>query len=139
MTAARVALVVVGAAVSAYGAWLLLGEGDVPEVATWFVAGVLLHDFVLVPLVLLVGVALVRFAPPVVRAPLAVGLLVLGSVTLAVVPVLGGFGRSPGNPTLLDRDYTLGWVVLAAAVAVGVAAAALVRRRRRRVGGTDAA
>ena len=81
MTPGRIALVVVGALVSAYGAWLLLsrtGLDSVPEVATWFLAGVVLHDFVLVPLALAVGVLLARLVPATLRTPLTVGLVVLG-------------------------------------------------------------
>ena len=44
-------------------------------------------------------------------------------------PVLGRFGARADNPTLLDRDYLAGWLVLAALVAVGVAAGTLVRSR----------
>ena len=54
----------------------------------------------------------------------------LGSVTLLAVPVLGRFGARADNPTLLDRDYIAGWLVLAGLVAVGVAAGTLVRSRR---------
>jgi hypothetical protein len=60
------------------------------------------------------------------------GLVVLGSVTLLAVPVLGRFGARPDNPTLLDRNYAAGWVVLAAATAAGVVLAAYLGRRRER-------
>ena len=39
--------------------------------------------------------------------------MVLGAVTLLAVPVLGRFGAQPDNPTLLDRAYGPGWLVLA--------------------------
>lgn len=131
MTGGRVLLVAGGAMVSAYGAWLLLGGGSVPAVATWLLAGVLIHDFVMVPVVLLVGVLLARWEPRWLGVPLAAGLLVLGSVTLLAVPVLGRFGARPDNPTLLDRDYLLGWCVLAGLVALGVGLGALATGRRR--------
>ena len=38
----------------------------------------------------------------------SVGFVVLGSVTLLAMPVLGRFGARPDNPTLLDRDYSVG-------------------------------
>ena len=60
---------------------------------------------------------------------------VLGPVTLLAVPVLGRFGERPDNPTLLDRDYTAGWLVLAGLTALTVAAAAVVRSRRTRSSG----
>ena len=59
-----------------------------------------------------------------------VGLVVLGTTTLFAVPVLGRFGARTDNPTLLDRDYTAGWLVLAGIIAAAVVGAALVRSRR---------
>jgi hypothetical protein len=54
------------------------------------------------------------------RPAVVVGAVVLGTVTLAATPVLLGNGATPTNPTLLDRDYTAGWLWLAAIVATGV-------------------
>jgi hypothetical protein len=50
---------------------------------------------------------------------------VLGTVTVVAVPLLGRFGARADNPTLLDRNYLLGWLVLATltVVVVGVAVA----------------
>lgn len=130
----RVALGTLGVALAAYGAWLLVSRGhDLLDVAVWLVAGVVVHDAVLAGATLTLGSLAVRLAPRVVRAPLAVGFVVLGSVTLLAVPVLGRFGARADNPTLLDRDYTTGWLALAGitlvAVAVAVVVAALVRSR----------
>ena len=55
-------------------------------------------------------------------------------LTLLAVPFLGGFGRdnAPDNATLLDRDYTTGYLVLVVAVLVLVVLPVwLVTRRRR--------
>ena len=79
----------------------------------------MLHDFVLVPLTLLLGLALIRLLPANLRAPVAGGLVVLGSVTLLAVPVLGRFGARADNPTLLDRDYAAGWLVVAGVTIAG--------------------
>ena len=38
------------------------------------------------------------------------GGVVLGSLTLLAIPVLGRFGERPDNATLLDRNYTVGWL-----------------------------
>ena len=59
-----------------------------------------------------------------------VGAVVLASVTLVAVPALGRFGARPDNPTLLDRRYLAGWLVVAGLVAVGVVVATFVRSRR---------
>ncbi|WP_395691409.1 hypothetical protein [Nocardioides sp.] len=115
-----------------YGGWLLVSrEDDLLGVAVWLAAGVLLHDAVLAGVTIVLGALAVRLAPEPARAPLVVGLVVLGTATLLAVPVLGRFGARADNPTLLDRDYTAGWLVLAALTAVAVVGAALVRSRRR--------
>jgi hypothetical protein len=134
----RALLVVAGTAVAAYGGWLLwnLRRETLPEVALWWAGGVVLHDFVLVPVVLGAGVLLARFLPDALRAPAAVGAVVLGAVTLLAVPVLGRFGARPDNPSLLDRNYTVGWLLVAGLVVVAVAAGALWRRRRTGLGRT---
>jgi hypothetical protein len=48
---------------------------------------------------------------------------------VVAVPVLGRFGARPDNPTLLDRPYVLGWLVLAALTLLGAAGAVAVRGR----------
>lgn len=121
-----------GLVVLGYGGWLLVSREDqLVDVAIWLVAGVLLHDGALAVLTLALGALAVRLVPVAARAPVAVGFVVLGPATLLAIPVLGRFGARADNPTLLDRDYTAGWLVLAATTTVAVVAAALVRSRRR--------
>lgn len=130
----RAALGGAGVVLAAYGGWLLVSRGhDLLDVGVWLVAGVLLHDVALTAGTLAVGVVVTRWLPRPARAPVVVGLVVLGSVTLLGVPVLGRFGARTDNPTLLDRDYTAGWLVLAGstlvAVVLAVVVTALVRSR----------
>jgi hypothetical protein len=130
--ALRMLVGAMGVLLAAYGGWLLVSRGhDLLDVGLWLAGGVVLHDAVVAGLTLAVGALAVRRAPGPARAPLAVGFVVLGSVTLVAVPVLGRFGARADNPTLLDRDYTAGWLVLAALTAVAVGVAVLVRSRRR--------
>lgn len=134
MTAARWSLGLVGVAVGLYGAWLLLSRqsGDqLGSAAAWLVGGVVLHDFVLAPVVLVAVAVAGRLAPRPVRAPAAVLLVVIGSVTLLAVPVLGAFGRRADNASLLDRDYWTGWLVLVGVLVLLVAVGSLVQRSRR--------
>jgi hypothetical protein len=57
---------------------------------------------------------------------------VAGSVALVAIPVLGGWGRRPDNPTLLPRDYGLGLAIaLAVIVAAGLVGAARAARAPR--------
>lgn len=131
----RVVLGALGVAVTAYGGWLLVSRqsGDqLRSAATWLVGGVLVHDLLLSAVVIVAGVVVSRLVPEPARAPVAVGGVVLGSLTLIAVPVLGRFGARPDNPTLLDRDYTTGWLVVAALVGGAVVLASACRARRRR-------
>jgi hypothetical protein len=121
-----------GVVLGAYGGWLVLSRGhDLLDLVLWLAGGVVLHDGVLAVLVLVVGTVAVRLLPAPAKAPAVVGAVVLGSVTLLAVPVLGRFGARSDNESLLDRDYTVGWLVLAGLVLVGVVVASLVGSRRR--------
>jgi hypothetical protein len=98
----------------------------------WLVAGVVLHDGVLAVTVLALGAVALRVLPRAARAPAVVGFVVLGSVTLAAIPVLGRFGARPDNPSLLDRGYWSGWLVLAGLTLVVVLLASVLRSRNSR-------
>lgn len=130
----RVVLGAVGVLVTAYGAFLLLSRQDLGQLvgaAVWLASGVVLHDFVLAPVVIgLVGAgALVT--PDRARVPVVAGLVVLGSTTLLAIPVLGRFGARADNATLLDRDYGAGWLAFAGLVLLAVVVSTLLRARRR--------
>ena len=128
----RVAIGALGVLAGLYGGWLVLSRGhDLLNLGLWLAAGVVLHDGLLALFVLAIGTVAVRLLPRAAKAPAVVGFVVLGSVTLLAVPVLGRFGARSDNPTLLDRDYTVGWLVLAGLVLVGVVTASLVGSRRR--------
>ena len=135
----RLLLGALGVAVATYGGWLLLQEdlSDLVDTVVWLAGGVVLHDFVLVPLTLLLGLALVRLLPANLRAPVAGGLVVLGTVTLMAVPVLGGWGANADNPTILDRNYPVGWLVVAG-VTMLVVVVTIVLRAGGRSGGPGA-
>ena len=135
----RLLLGALGVAVATYGGWLLLQEdlSDLVDTAVWLAGGVVLHDFVLVPLTLLLGLALIRLLPANLRAPVAGGLVVLGTVTLMAVPVLGGWGANADNPTILDRNYPVGWLVVAG-VTMLVVVVTIVLRAGGRSGGPGA-
>lgn len=119
----RPALVALGVAVGVYGGYLLLAQGldNLVAAVIWLAAGVILHDGVIGPVLVALGVAVVMLVPHRVRAPIAAGLIVLGTVTMTAVPMLGRFGERPDNPTLLDRNYTVGWLVFAVLVLAGTA------------------
>jgi len=129
----RLAIGAVGLLVGLYGAYLLLSRQDHDQLlsaAIWLGAGVVLHDFVLAPLVLGVVFVGARLVPAGLRAPAVAGLVVLGTATLFALPVLGRFGERPDNPSLLNRHYGIGWMVLAGLVLLAVAAGGWWARRR---------
>ncbi len=132
----RVGLGAVGVAVMAYGVWSLrsVDWADWPSLLLWLGGGVIAHDVLLAPVVVAIGVLAARRLPDTWRAPMVIGLVVWGTVTLMAVPVLGRFGALADNPTLLDRPYRTSWVIgtllVLVAVAVAGSVAGSVRRRR---------
>ena len=103
------------------------------DFAKWFLGAGVAHDLVLLPVVLLVGVAVARLVPATVRPIVAAGLFGAAVITLYAVPVLTGEGRRPSNPSALPNDYWagLGLVLGGLLVVVLVAAAAAVVKTRR--------
>lgn len=100
-----------------------------PVPLVWLVAGVLVHDLVLVPLVAAAGWVLARLVPAPARPVLRGGLLVAGVVTLVALPVLSGKGDA-SNPSLTPLDYPRNWALLLAATAVVTVLLAVPRWRR---------
>ena len=145
MSRARVALAALGVLVAAYGGWLLLSRQDTAgnlDVLLWLAGGVVVHDALLAPALVALCWVGARLLPAVARPAAAAGLVVLGSLTLLAVPFLGGFGRdnAPDNSTLLDRDYTAGFLVLVGVVLVVVVLPVLlhtVRTARAGAGGAS--
>jgi hypothetical protein len=99
--------------------------------------GALVHDLLWLPVVALAGVVVSRVAK---RRPPRVLLWALAtSAVLAVVawPFVRGYGRRPGDPSLLPRNYAAGlatylaviWTVALTVAGVGVAVRALRRSR----------
>jgi len=129
---ARGSLLVAGVVLGCFGLWSLLrlGVSNLFWTVAWLGAGILAHDVVLAAATIALVTVGIMVLPPSARAPFAVGLVVLGSVTVMAIPVLGRFGARPDNPSLLDRSYVVGWLGLAGIVAVGAIAASAVTRRR---------
>lgn len=144
MSRARAGLGALGVLVAAYGGWLLLSRQDTAgnlDALLWLAGGVLVHDALLAPALVALCWVGARLLPAVARPAAAAGLVVLGSLTLLAVPFLGGFGRdnAPDNSTLLDRDYTAGFLVLVGVVLVGVVLPVLLHTVRTARAGADGA
>lgn len=135
----RLAVGLVGVAVIVLGAVLtVLGAPSLRElvsVAAWLLVPALLSDLVLMPAAAVLSAVVTRHLPSLWRAPVAVGLALTTFVALIGWPFITGFGRRPDNPSLLNRDYLGGTLVLLAVVWVGCGVAVLissVRAGRRR-------
>lgn len=106
---------------------------DVWDLAVWLGGAVVLHDGLLVPAVLLLGLLIGRSR---LRPVLRGGLLTGGCLTLLALPLLLRPGN-PANPTVLPRDYWASWLVVLVVTAVvtgvvtGVVAGVALARGRR--------
>jgi hypothetical protein len=135
MRALRLLLGATGVVLVLVGLRFLSGDGlgDLAGIGAWLAGGVLVHDALIAPLVVLVGVVGVPRLPAAARAPAVAGLVVLTTVTLMAVPVLGRFGAKADDHGLLDRPYGALWLGFTALVLVAVLAASWVRRRPPRI------
>jgi hypothetical protein len=101
----------------------------------WLIGLLLVHDFLLAPMVHLTGRRLRDRAPESWRWPLQLGLITSGVLVLASVPVLVGVGRrtQPGNASVLPGNYPLTLAVVLTVVWLAVLALGtwgMPRRRR---------
>ncbi|MBV8949756.1 MAG: hypothetical protein JOZ99_02695 [Actinobacteria bacterium] len=98
-----------------------------------FIGALLVHDVLLAPFVIAVGVMVARIVPRRVRAPVQAGLIISGVVVLFAFPFVRGYGRIPDNPSILPRNYGQGLAIVLVAVWIGVVAgtALAVRVSRR--------
>ncbi len=131
---------VVGVALIAFAVWGIAhdhGYTDPFGLGVWLVAGVLVHDLVLAPLLIVVGAVVARVVPSSVRAVVVVGLVCAGTLALVGVPVALAAARPLANPTILPLDYWRGLglsmlVVVLLTAGVSVVLSSVVARRTRR-------
>jgi hypothetical protein len=111
----RLLLGALGVAMGAFGLLRFLQHdvGDIIDSVLWLAGGVVVHDGIIAPLTIGAIVLGRRLLPRRLWVVAASGFVVLLTVTVTAIPVLGSFGARADNPTLLDRNYTLAWVVLA--------------------------
>lgn len=140
MRAARIVLVVVGVLVMAFGAYVLVTTVRPVRIwglATWLLGAVVLHDAVLSPFVVGVGM-LLRRAGRTLRAWVLVvvqAAIVLGAVlALVVVPEIAAKDHGQKNPTVLPFDYwtrllVVEGVLLAVVVVVLIVGVRSARKR----------
>ncbi|MFF8828477.1 hypothetical protein [Streptomyces sp. NPDC015131] len=124
---ARRALGVLGLVLIGVGGWHLAAEPDPYGVLLWLGGALVLHDALIAPLVLAVGVLVAAVpARPVVRG----ALVTAGALVLVTLPLLLRPGAPP-NPSALPLPYARNLVLVLAAVAVAAAVLVLLARWRR--------
>ena len=132
MRATRALLLVIGVACGLWGLWLMrdfTGE-QLRSTGLWLIAGAILHDAVVAPIVVVLGFVAARTLPGRLRAPAAIAFLVWATLTVVFFPVLSGEGGKPGNDTILGRPYVASWIVMTLVLIVVAVVAGLRRRRR---------
>lgn len=115
-------------AVGARSAWLHLLDQWWP-VLRWATGGVLVHDLLLAPLALLLGVLVLRRVPPGWRDPLRGALLGLATAAVLVLPLLQSPARR-WNTTILPTPGGVSVLVAVLVPLAGALIAVAVGRRR---------
>jgi hypothetical protein len=130
---------VIGGGIIAFGIHSVLQHSAATKprsMLIWIVGADVIHDAILVPLVILIGVLLVRFVREQWRTPLRAGLLLSALVCFIGWIPWRGYGRDtvPDNPTVQPLDYTTAILTSLAVVWLSIALWMLVRivRARRR-------
>jgi hypothetical protein len=116
----RLLLGAIGVGMALWGAWLALGVPQIFEVGAWFVAGPILHDALLAPIVAVLGLAF--------KGPAKVGAVISGVLILIAIPLLWQ-ENVPTNPGLHDANYLAGLAITLGVVWLLVLGTAVVRRR----------
>jgi hypothetical protein len=86
------------------------------RVGGWLLGGVVIHDFVIAPAVVAIGLLFAHHVEARWRPPLQVGLAVTMIVLFVSIPLLGGFGRKAHNRSVLPLDYPTAVATVVAAV-----------------------
>jgi hypothetical protein len=124
----RVVTGALGVALMAVGGALLLSGGQLKDVALWLAGAVVLHDGIVAPLVLAVGLLLASVPA---RGTVRGALVVAGCLTAIALPALLAPG-TPRNPSVLPLDYVRNLLLALGAVAVVTGILLAARRLRRR-------
>lgn len=133
----RLLLAAAGALAILYGGLLVLEQvlrdnpGPVGFLA-WWAGGPLVVDLLVVPAVVVTGIGLGRVLPDAWRRAVESAALVNLLLVLVALPFLSGLGRRADNPSLLDRNYLLGFGVLIGIVWLVALAPPAIRTLRAR-------
>ncbi len=117
------------------GVLLIIGAPDVRAVVSaggWLLVPAVVSDLILMPVATIVGRLIGRIRRPSLRHATTVAAALTVFILLIGWPFIGGFGRHPDNPSLLDRGYRLGALTVLAVVWVGCLVAGVLAGPARR-------
>lgn len=96
------------------------------------VGGLIAHDAIVAPAVVIASFLLARLLPEAVRGGIQATLAVCAVLVVMSVPVLTGKGKDPNDPSTLPLDYPRNLAIVLAIVIVGGVTLTLLRAARRR-------
>ncbi len=125
---------------SAVAGWVVIGVGlrgifmktidtRPSNLAKFVVGGALLHDLLIAPVVIVLGVVLARAVPGRARATVQGALAVTAILALFSYPLVRAYGLNTHNPTSEPHNYTLNLLIILGVV-WAVAAGLVIRRFR---------
>ncbi|MFJ9428334.1 hypothetical protein ACIRQY_01615 [Streptomyces sp. NPDC101490] len=123
---ARYVLGGLGLGLIGLGGWLVADQPDPVGVLVWLAGALVLHDGIIAPVVLAVGLLLAGRAG---RGLVRGALVVAGAVVFLTLPALLAPRPAP-NPSVLPLPYGRNLLIVLACVAVVTGGTMLVRRRR---------
>lgn len=100
------------------------------QLARFVVAGALLHDLVVAPVVVVVGVVVARTVPRRGRPVVQGALVVSAIVALFSYPLVRAYGLEVNNPTSLPHNYARNLLLVLGLVWAGAAVALVLRLRK---------
>ena len=100
------------------------------NLARFVVAGALLHDLLVAPLVIAAGVLVARAVPGRARPVVQAALMVTAVVALFSYPLVRAYGLATHNPTSLPHNYAVNLIVVLGLVWAAAAAVVLARLGR---------
>lgn len=107
------------------------GQTQPKDAARWVLGAAVLHDLVVAPVVIGLGLLLTKVAPRRWRAVVQGAFVISAMVSLFSIPFVRGYGRIANNPSLLPGNYATGLLTVLAVVWAGAAVILVVRLRRR--------
>lgn len=111
--------VAIGGAVTTFGVGGLIVESSrthPDQWVRWFVGTVLVHDFVIAPIVFMLGVMIAKRVRPRLRAMVQGSLIATAMVTFVAYPLVRGYGVSDDNPSALPDNYTRNLALVVGAI-----------------------